>query len=443
MADNEGAADVKQAENVTAQSQPSPGDIDQIASQELGKMDQKIIAQAREILASPDLIDQVVNDIHSMGVAGETDLARIIYLVGTSRLLERPLAAIVRGHTSAGKSYVINSVAKLFPPEMVIHAHRITPQALVHLPQGSLVRRFVVAGERSLKRDSDAVEATRALREMLGDGYLSKLITVKDKKGGFATQEIHQPGPIAYVESTTLGATEILDEDRSRCLLLTVDETAEQTQRIIMGEATRRAGTLVPSNDKAQVVLKHHAMQRMLRPVRIQIPYAPDVGRQFPANTVEARRIFPHLLSLIEGSALLHQYQRSSVNDNGKIIVATTEDLVLATSLLSEYLSQRLHGIPSKSAVRLWENLRQNGKELFTIAEAATISSKSQTAVRGYLKELIGSGNVERVIYGSGREPDKYKLVADKDVPRVPLNITVGEGETAGPLPGREHVHRS
>ena len=386
------------------------------------------------MLASPDLIDQIVNDIEAMGVTGETELAKIIYLVGTSRLLDRPLAAIVRGHTSAGKSYIINTVAKLFPPEMVIHAHRITPQALVHLPRGSLVRRFVVAGERSLRRDSDAVEATRALREMLGDGFLSKLITVKHKDG-HTTQRIYQPGPISYVESTTLGATEILDEDRSRCLLLTVDESQEQTARVIMGEAARRATVHVPSGDVEPIVLKHRALQRMSKPVRIQIPYAPEVGKQFPATTVEARRMFPHLLSLVEASALLHQYQRAPVDETSKVIVATPEDFQLATNLLSEYLSQQLYGVPSKSAVKLWEDLRQHGKKTFTIAEAATISSKSYTAVRGYIKELIESGNVVRMITGRGREPDLYQVVLDKDVPKIPLSIALGEGGSVGLLP--------
>ena len=83
---------------------------------------------------------------------------------------------------------------------------------------------------------------------------------------------------------------------------------------------------------------------------------------------------------------------------------------------------------------RLWEDLRQNDKKTFTIAEAATISRKSPTAVRGYIKELIESGNVKRLIFGTGREPDVYEVVPDKDVPRVPMSITVGEGEAAGPL---------
>src|SRR5262249_16728051 len=83
------------------------------------------------------------------------------YLAGVSRLLERPLAVIVQGPSSSGKSYVIAKVAELFPPEAVVLAHQMTPQALFHMEPGSLEHRFVVAGERSRLENDDSAEATR------------------------------------------------------------------------------------------------------------------------------------------------------------------------------------------------------------------------------------------------------------------------------------------
>ena len=100
------------------------------------------------MLDDPNLMDRVVTDIGLMGVAGERKTSTTIYVVGVSRLLRQPLAALVQGLSSSGKNYVIRNTARLFPPETVLIATTLTPQALYYMPPGSLAHRFVVVGER-------------------------------------------------------------------------------------------------------------------------------------------------------------------------------------------------------------------------------------------------------------------------------------------------------
>ena len=95
---------------------------------------------------------------------------------------------------------------------------------------GQLKHRFIVAGERSRREDDEAAEATRALREMISGGKLTKLVAMKEA-GRIVTQRIEQEGPISYIESTTL--TKIFDEDANRCLLVNADERTAQTSAII------------------------------------------------------------------------------------------------------------------------------------------------------------------------------------------------------------------
>lgn len=64
----------------------------------------------------------------------------------------------------------------------------------------------------------------RALREMLSDGRLSTLVTTSQNRGPHKTVHIEQEGPIAYVESTTLGIKEISNEDQTRFILLCSNE---------------------------------------------------------------------------------------------------------------------------------------------------------------------------------------------------------------------------
>ena len=120
-------------------------------------------------------------------VFGEHPLALACYLIMTSRLLPKPLAGIILGSSSSGKSFVPDTIAKLFPEEAKLLAHSMTPQALYYMAPGSMVHRAVVAGERSRVQDDGQAEATRALREMISDGMLRKAIPEKDVNGHMVT----------------------------------------------------------------------------------------------------------------------------------------------------------------------------------------------------------------------------------------------------------------
>jgi hypothetical protein len=90
----------------------SPAPTEPTRDELLSRMPTHVRDQVRSVLEAPDLMDRIASDIEAVGVAGETRLAKTIYLVGVSRLLARPLAKIVQGPTSSGKSY--EEVAKPF-----------------------------------------------------------------------------------------------------------------------------------------------------------------------------------------------------------------------------------------------------------------------------------------------------------------------------------------
>jgi len=208
------------------------------SKQELDQTKPELIAAAEAFLQEPNLVDLIVKHIEILGLVGEKSLGLAIYLVFVSRLLAKPLAVVVMGVSSSGKSFAISLIARLFPLEAVYNAHRIIPAALNYLPKGSLIHRAVIAGERSRKQDDDQAEVTRALREMLSDGVLRLLSVGKDAEGNMVTKHIEQPGPVAYAESTTLGISKIFDEDRTRFLFLCCNESESQSKRIIERIAT-------------------------------------------------------------------------------------------------------------------------------------------------------------------------------------------------------------
>ncbi len=370
-------------------------------------------AAALTMLRAPNLMARIAEDIEAVGVTGERSLALMVYLIGTSRLAKRPLAGIVQGSSASGKSHTIESVAKLFPGEAVVHAHRITPQALYHLPEGALVHKFVVAGERSRAQNDATAEATRALREMLATGHLNKLITARTRDG-FVTQVVHQPGPIAYVESTTL--KRIFDEDRNRCLVLHTDESPEQTRRINLAAARRKAAPLNArrAHRVEDIVAKHHAVQRVLKPCRVTIPFAESLAEDFPCDRVESRRSFPMLLGLIEAVTLLHQFQRSDDHDANGTIEAVREDCETARELMAGAAVDMQPLDTSQAALRFHNRLCTYplADEFTTddIAQHETVIADVQT-IRKYARDLADAGCLERVRDRRGNRPARYRLV--------------------------------
>ena len=380
--------------------------VDKPKPDRLAAMPELVRREAIALLESHELLQRVMGDISRLGVAGEGELAVTVYLVGTSRLLRKPLAAIVQGPSSSGKSYVVKKVSSLFPPESVVAATQMTPQALFHMRPGSLKNRFVVAGERSRKENDDSAEATRALREMISSGELHKLMPTK-VGGEIQTQRIFQEGPISYIEMTTLAT--IFEEDANRALLLSTDEQAKQTRRILDKLAVTYSGC-VPEVEAAEIVERHHALQRTLTPWTVVVPFAERLASMLADDRVETRRAYPHLISTVQASALLHQRQRK-IDAEGRLI-ASADDYQLARHLLLKPLGRLLGGRLSDPARRFLARLRDwySLDDIFTKRDATRQETASKSSVYGWISELHDAGILEQAEAGRGRAAAKWQL---------------------------------
>ncbi|TSA07134.1 MAG: hypothetical protein D4R77_05075, partial [Planctomycetaceae bacterium] len=382
--------------------------------------DPELITKAESLLADRWIVQRIEMAFEGAGIAGEEDLALMLYLIGTSRLLPRPLAAIVQGQSSSGKSYLIDKVASMFPAESVVWATTMTPQALFHAKPGSLSHRWVVAGERSRVDNDDRAEATRALREMLAAGRLSKMMPMK-VGGEIVTVTIEQPGPIAFVESTT--SARVFEEDANRCIMLSTDERRSQTETILKRLATYASGK--GRSEGPRVVALHQTLQRLLERREIVIPFAERLADLFEvfAERVECRRAFPMLLSLIQASALLHQRQRQTDTD-GRLI-AEPADYAIAARLLASPLARTLGECLSDPARRFLDRLLAevddplNPMQIpFNAAEIRGRLKGGRSTVNGFLIELEDKQFLEFVeVAPSGRgRPSKAWRPTDRVV---------------------------
>lgn len=68
------------------------------------------------LATEPRILDRLVMELRNSGVVGEARAAKLIYLLVTSRVLERPISAVLKGPSSAGKNHNVESILRLFPP---------------------------------------------------------------------------------------------------------------------------------------------------------------------------------------------------------------------------------------------------------------------------------------------------------------------------------------
>jgi len=387
------------AEQAAEQAAEEPA-IDKTAKALKGT-DKKVIKAAKAFLKNPKLMDELAEDFKKLAIAGETDLAKTEYIVGTSRLLERPLGASVKSASSSGKSYVTEIITSLFPPEHVLEATDITANALYYMTPGSLIHLLIVVGERKHMNtgdDAGTANATLALREMQSRGRLDKLVPMKMEGGQIRTGYIVQEGPIAYLETTT--QQEIFEEDSTRMLSLATDESAEQTAAIMKMQAQKAAWKTASVAEQEAIRLKHKTAQRLLKCRKVRIGFAEKL--LLPDNTLVARRAFPQLLAFIEVVALLRQFQKTKVHVDGHI-EATANDYEIAYELMHTIL-RRTFAPLSQRALTLLGTIRDHTHtgQTFDRSDCKLWSGVSITEVRNRLNLLVEAGMVEQVTGGKG-----------------------------------------
>jgi len=359
---------------------------------------QEVIDEALGVLKSPDLFEQISSDIADIGIAGEKTLALTLYCIMTSRLLDRPLSGIIQGASSSGKSYILETVAELMPPEAVVQAHDFTDQVFYYMEEGSLQHKAVISGERlhdQRGKHGEAQDNTKAFREMVGSGCLRKAVTVT-VDGKPTCHMIVQPGPIAFLETTT--ASKIQDEDATRLLPLVTDESPGQTKMIMEALRRKAQGRGADEKRRKAIILLHNTMQRLLKRIDVRIPFIDSLS--LPETNIATRRSYGHLISMIQTVALLRQYQKPIGKDAKGLecMEADENDYEIAYRLMTSILSRTYSPLNQKSR-DLLEVLLQKTKlgtikdyQSFTNQDCQSWTGLSEPTIRRRLWDLVWVG---------------------------------------------------
>jgi len=387
-----------QEARLKAQAEPKPDARGQMSEQER--------EAALALLRDPKLLDRILADFAACGVVGEETNKLVGYLAAVSRLLDNPLAIILQSTSAAGKSALMEAVLAFVPPEERVKYSALTGQALYYLGGDTNLKHKILA----IVEEEGAEKASYALKLLQSEGELSIASTGKDPHTGrMVTQEYRVEGPVMIFLTTT--AVDIDEELLNRCLVLTVDESREQTRRIHEQQRARYSLEGIRSTEtKGAILALHRAAQRLLRPLRVFNPYADALT--FLDDKTRTRRDHTKYLQLIATVAVLHQHQREirSIDCGGgkaaPCVVATLDDIAAANRLAHETLGRCLDDMPPQTR-RLLALIE---REIATRCAAAKMERGDCRFTRRQVREVTGWSNTQLHVHLKRLEDLEYLL---------------------------------
>ncbi|WP_199724920.1 hypothetical protein [Noviherbaspirillum saxi] len=190
------------------------------------------------------------------------------------------------------------------------------------------------------------------MKLLQSDGELTMASTGKDETtGNLVTKQYKVKGPVMLMMTTT--AIDIDEELMNRCLVLSVNESREQTRAIHARQRMKQTlEGLLASSEKEAIIALHQNAQRLLKPVLVVNPYADKLT--FLDDKTRTRRDHMKYLTLIRAIALIHQHQRpvKTVAHRGRTLAyieATKADIALANRIAHDVLGRTLDELPPQT----------------------------------------------------------------------------------------------
>ena len=370
------------------------------------------------LLRSPDLMDRLVGDLETLGWVGEADAKRVLLLTAISRKLPEPLWAVRTASNDVISDAALDVIAAITPPEDVLHLSRLSPAALNYQDEHALAHKLLVIDEASALTP----EAILTLRVLRSRGAFSQASVPRHHLSGSArTQTTEIRGPIALI-SATAGRLERQVADA--CCLVPVDESAEQTARMLAAERHRFAQPPAADADagtttRRVTLRRYHTVNRLIARRPVVIPFADRI--EFPAITLRRRQEQSRFLALIAASALLHQHQR--LGDRGHV-VADVRDFDRAVSLAATagIGVDDDHGL-GRPAVALLSAVQQAGLTSFTVDQIrALLPQWGRSSFRSAVADLLRHDYVAAAVTGPG-VVRRYDLLVQPGEQPVPAPV--------------------
>ena len=284
-----------------------------------------IESKCKEFLTKPNLIKRLNEMIGQAGVVGEETNRIFLFGIASSYKMPETLHALIQGSSGSGKTHLLAKVSNFIPKEGKKSFTRVTEGSLYNYGLYDLSHQLICIEDL----DGMKEEAQLAFRELQSKGVIISSTSTKDENGNVNAYERIVYGPIASMACTTKG--EIYEDNMSRCFLIAVDESHEQTIKIIQYQNKKSAGQIDEKREAQITEFLQHCL-RILKPYPVINPYANKVN--LPEEAHKIRRLNGLYQAFVKQITILHQYQRKQ-DAQGRLI-SEKEDLQAAAEIMFE-----------------------------------------------------------------------------------------------------------
>ena len=354
---------------------------------------------AIDFLYQKDLLKSLNQLIEKAGIIGEEQSRLLLFLITISYLNKSPLHGIVQGSSGSGKTHIISRIADMMPQEDVLRFTRITESSLYNWGEFDLFQKIIIIEDLDgLKED-----ALYALREFISNQVLRSSVTIKDKKGNNKSSHKIVKGQFSSLSATTKGET--YEDNMSRSFLLAVDESKEQTQRIIEYQNKRNAGE-IDRNSQEKAIGFIQKIVRNLKYYEVINPFATKLN--LPEKVHKIRRLNEMYQAVIKQVTFINQYQREVKNG---YLITEIEDIEQATEVLFESIVLKVDELDG-SLRQFYERLKKyvkNENQEFILREIRQEFNISKTQMFRHIQTLLELEYIKQT-GGFANKGIKYKI---------------------------------
>jgi len=273
----------------------------------------------------PKLIQRLNDLLGKAGIVGEEKNRIFLLIIAASYKMPETLHALIQGSSGSGKTRLLKQISDCIPKEKVTKLTRVSDKVLYNYAENYFTNRLFCLEDM----DGLSEEAQFAFRELQSNGELSSAASIKQESGEMRAGEKIVKGPIASLCCTTKG--EIYEDNMGRCFLIAVDESSEQTKKIITYQNAKASGES-DQHEEQKIKSFIQSYIRELKPLQVVNPYANKI--HLPEEAHKIRRLNDLFQSFVKMITVLNQYQREK--DNKGRLISETEDLETAIEIMFE-----------------------------------------------------------------------------------------------------------
>ena len=362
----------------------------------------------------PKLLDTIARRFTNIAGEDKNIKTLICCLVSKDLPKQYRLSIIIQNPSSTGKSYLLNNVLNPFRDELgtVIDYTDFT-EAHFKRSHSDVNGKIIKIEQLENKNDKGQLSFQR-LKHLLSEGRLKFGLVDKNESGQNKTKDFEIVGIPVIV--TTATETKLDSETENRFLLMQLDESEPQTQRIVRHTLGKYSQINFDEQEDTELIQFFKNLKSIAQHIdSIVIPFCDKIENIIPKN-LEIRRDLQKILNLTCILAFIHALNRDHFRDNqGKHflqdqwastkqeytfhLIAKPEDFIEAVEIAGETIKQtinkssqklmQIHAILKKLYAQKGLDAEQQG---VTVKEAMKEIGLSENRTREYLNELCDRG---------------------------------------------------